>query len=123
MAFFGLLLCTVAVVLLYRRLRLLWFGKRAEGTIIGYGNRTNSRYGVQSYPYKIQYTIGAKTYIAQSLESVTVSRGTVPNKNLHKTVTICFRENHPETVTVKEFHDISIIGILLFTLGISTVFI
>lgn len=123
MTVFGLLLCVAAVSLLYRRYSLLWFGKRTEGIIIGYGSRTDGRRGIQTYPYKIQYTVGAKTYIAQALESVTVSHGTVPNKNLHKTVTVCFRENQPNTVTVKEFHDISVIGILLFLLGIFAVLI
>lgn len=70
MVIIGVLLCITAALLLYRRYSLIWFGKRTQGVIIGYGSSTAGRYGIQTYSYKIQYTDCGKTHIAQALESV-----------------------------------------------------
>lgn len=119
---FGLFLAIIAVFILYKRFVLILFGKRATGTIIGYGNAVKSIRGVEAYNYKVRYQYLKKEYIAFALESVSVSHGNIPRENLHREVTIYFRENRPDLVTIKDFYGVTIIGVVLLILSIFSFF-
>ena len=56
--------------------------------------------------------------MAYSLETVTVSYGDIPNKNLQREVTIYFKKNKSDVVTIKELNGTLIIGIILLILGV-----
>ena len=62
-----------------------------------------------------------KKYIGYSLESVSVSYGNFPNKNLQREITIYFKKDKPEVVTIKEFNGTLIIGIIFLLLGILSI--
>ena len=71
----------------------------------------------QKYEYQNQ------EYIAQSLESVSIFIGDVPNKNINKQVIVYFKTNKPEVVTIKEFKGTTILGILFLILGVLTMIV
>ena len=56
--------------------------------------------------------------MAYSLETVTVSYGDIPNKNLQREVTIYFKKNKSDVVTINELNGTLIIGIILLILGV-----
>lgn len=114
----GIFLCTISIFIIYKRLSLMIFGKIAKGYIIGYGNPIKSYKGTESYPYKVKYEYQNKEYIAYSLESETTSSGNFPGKNLQREVTIYFKKEKPEVVTIKEFNGSLILGIVFLILGI-----
>lgn len=118
MIFLGLFLVIVSILILYKRLTLIILGKSAKGIIIGYGNSVKSYKGIESYPYKVKYEYDNKEYIAYSLESVSATYGNIPNKNLQREITIYFKENKPEVVTIKELNGTLIVGIVFLILGI-----
>lgn len=118
MAILGIFLCAISIFIIYKRLVYLFLGKCAKGIIIGYGNPMKSYKGIESYSYKVKYRYDNKEYIGYSLESVTASHGDFPNKNLQREITIYFKKDKPEVVTIKEFHGTLIISIIFFILGI-----
>lgn len=118
MIFLGLFLVIVSILILYKRLTLIILGKSAKGIIIGYVNSVKSYKGIESYPYKVKYEYDNKEYIAYSLESVSATYGNIPNKNLQREITIYFKENKPEVVTIKELNGTLIVGIVFLILGI-----
>lgn len=118
MTIFGILLCVISIFVIYKRLVLYFFGKCAKGIIIGYGNPIKSYKGIESYPYKVKYKYNNREYIGYSLESITTSCGNFPNKNLQRKITIYFKKDKPEIVTIKEFNGTLIIGIIFLILGI-----
>ena len=71
---------------------LYFLGQCVKGIIIGYGNPIKSYRGIESYPYKVKYKYDGKEYIGYSLESVSVSCGNFPNKNLQREITIYFKK-------------------------------
>ena len=119
----GISICVISLFVLYKRFALLIFGKSAQGYIVGYGNSTRGMRGVEAYPYKVKYEYQNQEYIAQSLESVSISKGDVPNKNMNKQVIVYFKTNKPEVVTIKEFKGTTIIGILFLILGVLTMIV
>lgn len=118
MIFLGLFLVIVSILILYKRLTLIILGKSAKGIIIGYVNSVKSYKGIESYLYKVKYEYDNKEYIAYSLESVSATYGNIPNKNLQREITIYFKENKPEVVTIKELNGTLIVGIVFLILGI-----
>lgn len=122
MAILGLFLSIVSLFVIYKRLNLILFGKSAIGVIVGYGDPVKGTRGAKAYPYKVKYQYDNKEYIAYSLESVS-TYGNNPQKNFRRKVTIYFKENRPEVVTIKEFNITSIYGIILLILGIAAMLI
>lgn len=118
MIILGIILCIISIFILYKRLALIIFGKSANGYIIGYGNSTKGIRGIEAYNYKVRYEYKDNEYTANSLESVSVSNGSIPNKNLDSNVTIYFKENKLDVVTIKEFKGTTIIGVVVLLLGI-----
>lgn len=123
MIIFGMFLCMISIFIIYKRLTLIFFGKSATGVIIGYGDAVKGYKGIESYPYKVKYKYNNKECVAYSLESVSTSYGNIPKKNLRRTVTIYFKKNKPEVVTIKELNGSLIVGIILLILGIISMFI
>lgn len=117
----GIIFCLVSVLILYKRINYLIFGRRASGRIIGYGNYVEGMKGIDTYSYKVEYEYDNKGYVANSLESVQVSRGQIPNKNLHLSVTVCFKESKPEVITILEFKETTVLGSILFFVGIAII--
>lgn len=118
MTILGIFLCVVSIFIIYKRLDYIFLGKCAKGIIIGYGDSDKSYKGIESYPYKVKYKYDNKEYIAYSLESVSVSYGNFPSKNLQREITVYFKKDKPEVVTIKEFNGTLIIGIIFLILGI-----
>lgn len=118
MVILGIFFCIIAIFIIYKRLNYILFGKSARGVIIGYGNSFKSYKGIEAYPYKVKYEYDNKEYVAYSLESVTVSYGNIPNQNLQREVTIYFKKNKPDVVTINELNGTLIIGIILLILGV-----
>ena len=135
MIIIGIILCVISIFIIYKRLVYIFLGHSAKGIIIGYGNPIKSyngiesypykvkyKYnGIESYPYKVKYKYNGKEYIGYSLESESVSYGNFPNKNLHREITIYFKKDKPEVVTIKEFNSTLIIGIIFLLLGILSI--
>lgn len=117
MIIFGIILCVLSVLVTFKRYRLVLFGQRATGEIVGYGNYSSGRYGVKSCCYKIKYEFEGKEYIAESLEGVSAVGSSTFNDNLHENVTVCFNPKNPERVTVKEFRQAENLGLGLFLAG------
>lgn len=118
MTILGIFLCVVSIFVIYKRLAYIFFAKCAKGIIIGYGNPVKGFKCIESYPYKVKYKYDNKEYIAYSLESVTASYGDFPSKNLQREITIYFKKDKPEVVTIKELNGTLIIGIIFLILGI-----
>lgn len=118
MTIFGIFLCFISIFVMYKRLVYIFLGKCAKGTIIGYGDPIKGYKGIESYPYKVKYKYDNKEYIGYSLESITTSYGNFPNKNLQREITIYFKKDKPEVVTIKEFNGTLIFGIIFLILGI-----
>ena len=118
MIIIGIILCVISIFIIYKRLIYIFLGQCAKGIIVGYGNPMKSYKGIESYPYKVKYKYNDKEYIGYSLESVSVSYGNIPSKNLHREITIYFKKDKPEVVTIKEFNGTLIIGIIFLILGI-----
>ena len=83
-----------------------------------YGDSVKSYKGIEAYPYKVKYEYAGKEYIAYSLESVSASYGNFPSKNLQREITVYFKKDKPEVVTIKEFNGTLIIGTIFLILGI-----
>lgn len=113
----GVILSAISIFIIYKRLTFIVFGKKARGTIIGYGNSVKNYMGVEVYPYKVKYKNDDKEYIAYSLENISVAYGNIANRNLKREVTIYFKKDNPELVTIKELNGTLIIGIFLLILG------
>lgn len=118
MGIMGIILCIISIFLLYKRLVYLFLGKCVKGIIIGYGMPIKGYKGVESYPYKVKYQYDNKEYIGYSLENVTTSYSNFPNKNLQREVTIYFRKEKPEVITIKEFNHTFMVGMIFFLFGI-----
>lgn len=119
MTILGIFLSVISIFVIYKRLTYIFLGKCAKGIIIGYGDSVKGYKGTTvSYPYKVKYKYDNKEYIGYSLESVTTSYGDFPNKNLQREITVYFKEDKPEVVTIKEFNGTLIIGIIFLVLGI-----
>lgn len=118
MIILGIFLCIISIFIICKRLVYIFLWQSAKGVIIGYGNPTKNYKGIESYPYKVKYKYNNKEYIGYSLESVTTSYGNFPNKNLQREITIYFKKEKPEVVTIKEFNSTLVIGIIFLILGI-----
>lgn len=119
----GLIFCILSVLILKNRIGLVLFGEKADGNIIGYCNRVNGFKGIDTYNYRVEYEYNGRTYSAVSLESVQIARNNIPNKNIHASVTVCFKKQKPEIVTIYDFKSTSAIGGIMFLLGILLVII
>lgn len=119
----GIIFIIISFFILYKRLYLKIFGKKAVGKIIGYTGCTRGTHGIVAYNYKIKFCYDGRDYVAKSLESVSAPIGNVPNKNLNKEVSVYFNINNPELVTIKESDSAAIIAAALFIFGIITFFI
>lgn len=118
MTILGIFLCVISIFFIYKKLAYIFLGKCTKGIIIGYGDPVKGYKGMESYPYKVKYKYDNKEYIGYSLESVTASYGNYPNKNLQREITVYFKQDKPEVVTIKEFNGTLIIGIIFLILGI-----
>ncbi len=118
MIIIGIILCLLSIFIIHKRIGLIIFGNRACGRIIGYDNLIEGIKGIDTYNYKVEYLYNNKKYVAKTLESVQVARGSVPNKNLHLPITVYFKNNKPDVVTILEFKETTILGGILLILGI-----
>lgn len=114
----GIVICLLAVFILYKRLSFLIFGKKAEGHIIGYCNRVSGMKGIDTYNYKIEYEYDNEKHCAVSVESVQVSRNDIPRNNIYTPVTVFFKKNKPETVTISDYKQTEILGGIMLLIGI-----
>lgn len=114
----GMCVCVLAVFILYKRIGFIMFGNKADGRIIGYDNETKNLKGIDTYNYKVEYEYNNKKYVASSLESVRVSRGGIPNKNLNMPVTVCFKKSNMNVVTILEFKQTTILGLFILGIGV-----
>ncbi len=121
MIIIGIIFSLLSIIILYKRINFIIFGRRASGRIIGYGNHVEGMKGIDTYSYKVGYEYDNKKYVANSLENLQVSRGQIPNKNLHLPVTVCFKESKPEVVTILEFKEITTLASILFFVGITII--
>ncbi|MDE6723498.1 MAG: DUF3592 domain-containing protein, partial [Eubacterium sp.] len=70
------------------------------------------------YNYKVKYEFQNKTYFANALESAVVSNNDIPKNHIHEEVTVYFKPDKPEVVTIKEFKGTSICGFAFLILGV-----
>lgn len=119
----GIFFIIISVLILYKRAKLIIFGKKADGEIIGYCNKTKGIHGTEAYNYKIKYVHDGKEYIASSLENIATFSGNVSDKNMYKQVTVYFRADNPKTVTIADFHTLSLISVGFFILGAAALFV
>ncbi len=117
----GIFFAILAIFILYKRISFITFGNKASGRIIGYSNEIKNLKGIDTYNYKVEYEYENKVYVASSLENVQVSRGGIPNKNLNMLVTVCFKKNNMNVVTILEFKQTTILGSILFFVGITII--
>lgn len=74
--------------------------------------------GIDSYNYSVEYDYCGQKFRAASLESVQVSRDDIPNKNIQTDVTVCFRKERPQVVTIYDIKSNSFLGGIMFLAGI-----
>lgn len=118
MKLIGLIFCILSVVLIYKKLKFIIYGKSAIGTIIGFDRGVSGTRGFYSYPYLVKFEYNNQEYIAKSIESTLGSYyGVFSEKNYYRKVTVFFKENNPEVVTIKEFKEIYLISFCMFLLG------
>lgn len=118
MKFIGIMFCILSVVLIYKKLKFIIYGKSAIGTIIGCDSGVSGTRGFYSYPYLVKFEYNNQEYIAKSIESTLGSYyGVFSEKNYYRKVTVFFKENNPEVVTIKEFKEIYLISFCMFLLG------
>lgn len=119
MKLIGIVFCMLSVVLIYKKLKFVIYGKSAIGTIIGFGSSVSGTRGFYSYPYLVKFEYNNQVYIAKSIESTLGSyNGVFSEKNYNKKVNVFFKEDNPEVVTIKEFKDIYVISLCMFLLGL-----
>lgn len=118
MIIIGIIFCLLSVFILYKRISFIVFGNRANGRIIGYNNKVEGFKGIDTYNYKVEYYYNNKKFVATSLENIQTSRGSIPNKNLHLFVTVCFKKDKPKVVTILELKETTILGSALFIVGL-----
>lgn len=119
MKLIGLIFCILSVVLIYKRLKFIIYGKSAIGTIIGFDSGVSGTRGFYSYPYLVKFEYNNQEYIAKSIESALGSYyGVFSEKNYYRKVTVFFKENNPELVTIYEFKGIYVISLYMFLFGL-----
>lgn len=117
--FIGVILCILSVFLVYKKLALIIFGKSAIGSIIGFDSVVRGTKGGAAYPYLVKFEYNNQVYIAKSLESAPGSyNGPFSEKNCYRKVTVFFKANNPEVVTIKEFKEIYVVSLCMFLLGL-----
>lgn len=119
MKLIGLIFCILSVVLIYKRLKFIIYGKSAIGTIIGFDSGVSGTRGFYSYPYLVKFEYNNQEYIAKSIESALGSYYVVfSEKNYYRKVTVFFKESNPEVVTIYEFKGIYVISLYMFLMGL-----
>lgn len=119
MKLIGLIFCILSVVLIYKKFKFIIYGKSAIGTIIGFDSGVSGTRGFYSYPYLVKFEYNNQEYIAKSIESALGSYyGVFSEKNYYRKVTVFFKENNPELVTIYEFKGIYVISLYMFLFGL-----
>lgn len=114
-----MMFCILSIVLVFKKLKFVIYGKSAIGTIIGFGSSVSGTRGFYSYPYLVKFEYNNQVYIAKSIESALGSyNGVFSEINYNKKVNVFFKEDNPEVVTIKEFKDIYVISLCMFLLGL-----
>ena len=122
--FIGVIFCILSILLTYKKLTLIVFGKSAIGSIVGFDGMVRGTKGVAAYPYLVKFEYNNQIYIAKSLESALGNYNDVfSEKNCYRKITVFFNENNPEIVTIKEFKGIYVISFGMFLLGILGIWI
>ena len=84
MKLIGLIFCILSVILIYKKLKFIIYGKSAIGTIIGFDSGVSGTRGFYSYPYLVKFEYNNQVYIAKSLESAPGSyNGPFSEKNCY----------------------------------------
>lgn len=124
MKIIGAVFCVLSIIIVYRKLSMTLLGKSARGVIIGYTGNIRSTGGISAYPYRVRYEYDNRVITARSLESAVGSHNNLfSDKDFNKEVTVFFRTDKPEIVTIREFNRIYIVGICMFILGLIGIFI
>lgn len=124
MKILGLIFCIISILVTYKKLLMILFGKSSKGVIIGYGNGIKSTKGIVTYPYIVKYEYNNQNYIATALESEPGNcRGVFSEKNLNREVNISFKLNNPKVVTIKDFKNLYFISFFIFTAGLLLIII
>ena len=119
MKLIGMMFCILSIVLVFKKIKFVIYGKSAIGTIIGFGSSVSGTRGFYSYPYLVKFEYNNQVYIAKSIESALGSyNGVFSEINYNKKVNVFFKEDNPEVVTIKEFKDIYVISLCMFLLGL-----
>ncbi len=117
--FIGMMFCILSIALVFKKLKFIMYGKSAIGTIIGFDSGVSGTRGFYSYPYLVKFEYNNQEYIAKSIESTIGSYyGVFSEKNYYRKVTVFFKENNPEVVTIYEFKGIYVISSCMFLLGL-----
>ena len=69
MKFIGVIFCILSILLTYKKLTLIVFGKSAIGSIVGFDGMVKGTKGVAAYPYLVKFEYNNQIYIGKSLES------------------------------------------------------
>ena len=118
MKILGIIFCMISILVTYKKLILILFGKNSKGIIIGYGNGIKSTKGMIAYPYIVKYEYNNQNYIATALESDSGNyAGVFSKKNLNREVNISFKLNNPNVVTIKDFKNLYFISFFIFLAG------
>ena len=119
MKIIGVMFCILSIALVYKKLTFMIYGKSAIGTIIGFGSVVRGTKGFSTYPYLVKFEYNNQEYIAKSIESALGSyNGVFSEKNYYRKVTVFFKEDNLEVVTIKEFKEIYVISSCMFLLGL-----
>jgi len=114
--FVGLLLCLVAIILLFIKYRYMWKGELVEGEIVGFERGSKSTHGLTGYNYRIRIRYEGEIFIAKAIDGV-VTGGGYPELPINRQRMVYFNPKKPEKVSLAGSHGAEIAAYSLFILG------
>lgn len=117
MAFFGLLLCGVAIYILYRKISFVLKGQVINGELVGFKRSTKGFYGMEGFNYRIRIDYEGEMYIATSLESVISSTG-YPSEPMRGYFKVYFKPSSPKYVSIKGKTGVIWLALFVFVVGV-----
>lgn len=122
MIFIGLFFCVIACALIFIRLMYRWTGTLVEGTIVGYARGAKGLYGFVGYNYRIRLEYDGELHYVTSVESVTVTDGTIPQKNLGLQCMVYFNpKSRAKRVALKDSHQVQWMALGLLITGVLSI--
>ncbi|GAA0319254.1 DUF3592 domain-containing protein [Oceanobacillus sp. FSL W7-1293] len=118
MAFIGLLLCIVALFVIFLKLKSVLTGELVAGKIIGYNRGAKGRYSIVAYNYRVLLEYNDELYYVTSIDTFTATDGVIPRKYLGMYCWAYFNPKAPDKrVALKGFHRLEWMAFFLFLLG------